>query len=170
MKMKINLSHVASVKGEAYGILATSKDFESDLQPGLPILIKRYGLTGDHFNGKITKIIAKNEKDIIQIHFVAFNAPELIAGTTCEVEIPHIKKLPFKVSLLSLLHLGLEDYIVIKEKSGVYYPKHATIIDQDTESATILVPISKDLPYVARGAILLKPLLTKIISVKGDGP
>jgi hypothetical protein len=170
MENEINLSHVAPVKGEAYGILATSKDFEPDLKPGLPILIKRYGLTGDHFQGKITKIISKNEKDIVQIHFIAFGAPELIAGTTCEVQIPNIKKLPFKVSLLSLLHLGLEDYIVIKEQSGVYYPKHVTIIDQDTESATILVPISMNLPYVARGAILLKPLLTRIISEKVDSP
>jgi hypothetical protein len=72
--------------------------------------------------------------------------------------------------LLSLLHLGLEDYIVLKEGEGTYSPKHATIIDQDSETATILVPFVKGSTYVARGAILLKPLLNKIISAQGLRP
>lgn len=166
----VNLSSIAPEKGSAYGVLATSVDFGPDLKIGQSVVIKRYGLKGDHFQGRIVKILKKREKDILQVHFVSSHAPELIAGTTCEVEIPHIKKLPYKVSLLSLLHVGLEDYIVIKEKDGVYFPKHATIVDQDSETATVLVPISNNLPYVARGAILLKPLLSKIISQPDEKP
>lgn len=166
---EINLYQFPANKGSSYGVLSTSKDFESDLKVGQQVTVKRYGLTGDNFQGRITKISALPGKDVVHVHFIASSAPELIAGTTCEVEIPHIKKLPFRVSLLSLLHLGLEDYIVVKSAEGTYYPKHVTIIDQDSETATILAPISKDLPYVARGAILLKPLLNRIIIEKGDG-
>jgi co-chaperonin GroES (HSP10) len=160
---KVNLSSITPSKGLSYGVVSTSKDFETELKAGQSVLIKRYSLKEDRFQGKIVKILNDSRKDIVQVHFIAFNAPELIAGTTCEVEISHIKKLPYKVSLLSLLHMGLEDYIVVKEKDGIYLPKHATIVDQDAETATILVPVSKDLPYVARGAILLKPLLSKVV-------
>lgn len=164
------MSEIVPSKGMAYGVIATSKDFQSELKVGQALLIKRYGLEGDHFQGKITKVIPMNGLDIVQIHFVAFSAPELIAGTTCEVDITHIKKRPFKVSLLSLLHIGLEDYVVIKESDGAYYPKHATIVDQDAETATILVPFDSEKNYVARGAILLKPLLSQIISQQGTRP
>lgn len=165
---KVEINDFPPEKGHSYGVLSTSGDFLPDLKIGQMVVIKRYGLKDDHFQGRIVKIISKKNKDLVQIHFIAFQAPELIAGTTCEIEVPHIKNLPFKVSLLSLLHIGLEDYIVIKERDGVYFPKHATIIDQNSESATILVPVSKNLPYVARGAILLKPLLSKIIFQSGD--
>lgn len=166
-QQSIKLNEVTPHKGSAYGVLSTSKDFQPDLKVGQNLIIKRYGLTGDRFEGRILKIVNKKDQDIIQIHFIASHAPELIAGTTCEVDVPHIKKFPFKVSLLSLLHLGLEDYIVIKEKTGTYFPKHVTIVGQDAENATILLPISGDSLYVARGAILLKPLLNKIILQNG---
>lgn len=164
---QVKINEVKPSKGSAYGLMSTSRDFAPDLKIGQELTIKRYGLSGDHFQGKIIKLIDFPGKDTIQIHFIA-NAPELIAGTTCEVLVPRIRKLPFKVSLLSLLHLGLEDYIVLKDEEGAYVPKHVTILDQDSEIATILVPLKKETEYVARGAILLKPLLNKIISVSGE--
>lgn len=166
---KIELDEINPVKGYAYGVISTSKDFGPQLKIGQEISIKRYGLDKDHFTAKIHNIRKKGQ-DIIQIYFLATHAVELIAGTTCEVEIAQIRMVPYKVSILSLLHLGLEDYIVIRKSPGVYYPRHATIIDQDSQNATILVPIQTETEYVARGAILLKPLLNQILYPKKDKP
>jgi hypothetical protein len=162
----INLSNIPAQKGLAYGVISTSEDFEEQLKLGQEVLIKRYGLPSDHFIGKITRIVKKGKHDIVQVHFTAQHADELIAGTTCEVQITHIKLAPLKVSLLSLLHLGLEDYIVIKDGPGVYSAKHATILDQDAQTATVILPLGNHLQYVARGAILLKPVLNLILKPK----
>lgn len=163
---QVELKSVSPAKGMAYGIIATSQDFESQIKIGQPVRIKRYGLEGDNFKGTIIRVNKKRGQDIIQVHFLASHAEELIAGTTCEVEISHIKLVPLKVSLMSLLHLGDEDYILIKEKPGVYFPKHVTILDQDSESSTVLVPVDPKLQYIARGSILLKPLLNQIVAPK----
>lgn len=164
---KVDLKSIPPMKGYAYGIIATSKDYESQLKIGQAVNIQRYGLDKDNFIGEILSV-RKKSQDVIQVHFLASNALELIAGTTCEVEISQIKMIPYKVSLLSLLHLGAEDYILIKKGKGVYYPKHATILDQDSTSATVLVPLEAQANYIARGAILLKPLLNQIVAPKKE--
>lgn len=166
----VDLTKVSPLKGLSYGVIQTSKDFVKDLKVGQEVTVRRYGLPEDHFKGRVIKILKFDNQDIIQVHFTVSNAHELIAGSTCEVEIPHIKKTPFKVSLLALLHLGVEDYIVIKDKDGSFYPKHATIIDQNSKDATILLPVSPDESYVGRGSILLKPLLTEILTHSEVGP
>lgn len=160
----LNLTAIRPDKGLAYGVITTSIDFENEMKIGQPLSINRYGLNGDNFHAKILRVMKRTQQDIIQIHFLATNAGELIAGTSCEVTFQDVHFQSYFVSLLSLLHIGLEDYIVVKGKDGGYYPKHVTVIDQDAETAQIIVPVARDLLYVARGAILLKPLLNQIIS------
>lgn len=164
------LNEVKPVKDLVYGVISTSKEYEKNLRIGQELFIERYGIKGDHFVGKIIKLIPLTNQDYIQIHFLAKKAPELIAGTTCEVKISNIKKRAFTVSLLSILHLGLEDYIVIKEADGIYSPKRAVVLEQNSDNATILVNVTSSSKYVARGAILLKPLIDEIIKDKGLVP
>jgi len=160
----IDLSSIKPDKGLAYGVITTSIDFEKETKVGQSLLINRYGLAGDNFHARVIRVVKKAKQDIIQIHFIANHSEELIAGTSCEVTFQEVKFQSYTVSLLSLLHIGLEDYIVVQSKDGGFFPKHVTVIDQDSDVAQIIVPVASNLKYVSRGAILLKPLLNNIIT------
>lgn len=161
-KEKVTPQDLRLSKGSAYGILYTSHDFSDRLKIGQTVTVRRYGIVKDHFIGKIIKLVSREGQDVVQVHF-SVNEDELVPGSSCEIDINEIKINPYKISLLSLLHIGLEDYIVVKTGPGVYEPKHVTILDQDNETATVMLPSQGDIPYIARGAILMKPLLFQIL-------
>jgi hypothetical protein len=164
----VNLAGVKLEKGLSYGITTTSIDLESQIKVGQEVRIKRYELSDDNIRGRILKIVPRKEQDIIQIHFLTTQSVGLIAGTSCEVEILNTQYQPYDVSLLSLLHLGTEDYIVIKSADGTYIPKHVTVIDQNKTTAKVFLPQAPGQEYVSRGAILLKPLLGPMVNSRNE--
>lgn len=160
----VDLSKIKATRGIAYGVLTTSLDFEPKLKVGQHLLVKRYGISKDNFTGKILKLIKRDGQDIVRVHFLVSNAEELIPGTSLEITIEQIKLIPFRVSPLSLLHIGLEDYIVVKIAKDLYTPRHVTVLDQNEKYAVVMLPLEEKVPYVARGAILLKPVLSQILN------
>ena len=160
----VDLSKIKISKGIAYGILTTSLDFEPKLKVGQLLQVKRYGIARDNFSGRILKLVKRDGQDIVRVHFLVSNAEELIPGTSLEITIEQIKLIPFKISPLSLLHIGLEDYIVVKIGEGLYTPRHVTVLDQNEQHAVVMLPLEEKVPYVARGAILLKPVLSQILN------
>jgi hypothetical protein len=158
--------------GEAFGTTIIPSSYIKQIIPGQKLDILRYGLRKNSTRGFVVSIkAAPKEPDSLLVVFAIKNGENWYPGTNCEIEFPLVKSKPLKISKSALLHEGLQEYVfkwVTKDKLGI---RRVTVVGE-TESDVFVLDgdLAVGNTIVGEGAILLKPVLHKLLSQKEGIP
>ena len=149
--------------GTAYGLTVMAYEYVPRIKVGQPIGIIRYGLKGDSIPGEVSQIVPQPEivggADLI---FRLTHSEQWFPGATCSVLFFTLKGHPVTIPMTAPIHEGIQEYVWKEEAPGQFTPRPVSIVDEKMDSASVMGLQPGD-RIVARGAILLKPLLKSML-------
>lgn len=148
--------------GTAYGLTSLGAEYGSRVEPGQAISISRYGLRKAGVTAVIVKIL-RLPGDGADVVFRFTKAQEWFPGTNCEVSFPMLRGRPVRIPTTAPVHEGADEYVWKEEAPGRFSAQAVSIVDA-TPSEVSVLGLSPGDRIVARGAILLKPLLKRLLA------
>lgn len=150
--------------GIAYGLTTLSAEYATRIRSGQRVEIVRYGLRKSNLAGVITRVIPRNGTgDGTNLVFRFTQGQDWFPGTNCEVVFPVLRGRPVKISSTALIHEGIREYVWKEVAPRQFSAQTISVVDANACDVSVLGLQTGD-RIVARGAILLKPLLPKLLS------
>lgn len=149
--------------GTAYGLTALPAETASRVRPGQRLEIARYGLRGSTVPGRVVAVVPRRAGDRADVVFRFENAQEWFPGTSCEVSFPVLAGRPVRIPTTAPVHEGTSEYVWREVSPGRFEARGVSFIDSTPDEASVLGLEPGD-RVVARGAILLKPLLRGVLA------
>jgi len=147
--------------GVAYGLTVLPLEYASRLHAGQPVEILRYGLRSSGASGEIANVIVHSDNADILFRF--YGAQDWFPGTNCEVVFPILRGHPVRIPTTAPVHEGSQEYVWKEVGPNQFEADGISIVDSTPDSVSVLGVHPGD-KIVARGAILLKPLLHSLIT------
>lgn len=151
--------------GVAYGLTSLAAEYAERVEPGQRLKIMRYGLRASDIFGDVVKVIPRQGGDSVDVVFRLSRAQDWFPGTNCEVVFPVLRGRPVRIPTTAPVHIGTQEYVWKEEAPGRFVPQNVSLVDATADDASVLGLKPGD-RIVARGAILLKPLLEPLLAQK----
>jgi cobalt-zinc-cadmium efflux system membrane fusion protein len=153
----------------AIGVVWAPPELLKHIAIGQPIAIGRYGLRRSQMPGTVLSIgdnpmPSPDGTLTVPVLFRLGSGQTWYPGTNCEVEFPIGVGKAFHLPSTAVLHEGSREYVFKELGSGEYAPQSVAIIDESENSAEVLGNLKPSDRIVARGAILLKPILSVLLN------
>jgi hypothetical protein len=149
--------------GTAYGLTRLASEYSTRIKIGQGVEIVRYGLQKPEIPAVITKIIPQPEAaGVIDVVFRFTHAEQWFPGTNCSVAFPVLRGRPVVVPMTAPVHEGILEYVWKEEVPGQFTAHNVSVVDATPENASVMGLQAGD-RIVARGAIMLKPLLKAML-------
>lgn len=155
----------AGAAGTAYGLTALAEEYAPRVQTGQAVEIMRYGLRKPGSAGVIVKILPGKTSDQVDVVFRLTRAQDWFPGTNCEVVFPVLRGHPVRVPTTAPVHVGTREYVWKVVGPGQFAAQSVSLVDATADFVSVLGLVPGD-RIVARGAILLKPLLKPLLARK----
>lgn len=152
--------------GVAYGLTNLPAEYATRIAAGQTLQIARYGLKRGGVSGVIRKVV-RVEGDGINVVFRFQQAQDWFPGTNCEVSFPLLRGRPVRIPTTSAVHEGIQDYVWRETAPGQFEAQLVSMVDATPDDLAVLGLNPGD-RIVARGAILLKPLLAPLLAQRKD--
>lgn len=151
--------------GVAYGLTTLSDEFAGRVGLGQPVEVRRYGLRKAGVMGTVAKVVDRGEPGSRDIVFRFGQAQDWFPGTNCEVVFPVLRGRPVSIPTTAPVHEGSREFVWKQTGPGEFAPEHVSLVEATPDDASVLGLEPGD-HVVARGAILLKPLLKPLLRGK----
>lgn len=149
--------------GISYGITTVNSNYINEIHRGEQVIINRYGVKHNSVTGNVVSIRktdgSENENCVI---FVINHENDLYPGTNCQVEFPLVRRQSVALSPLSMVHEGLNEYVLKEISPGKYKPVKITVVSESTNKIYAIGDLSGHDRVIERGAILLKPVVHQL--------
>lgn len=152
--------------GTAYGVTTLAAEHAAGVEPGQSVAVSRYGLRKAGVPARVVKVLRRSG-DGADVVFRFGGAQEWFPGTNCEISFPALRGRPVRVPTTAPVHEGVREYVWTETAPGRFAAREVSLVDATPTEAFVLGLEPGD-RVVARGAILLKPLL-KAALARGKG-
>jgi hypothetical protein len=150
-------------EGEAYAMAELPSDYAGQVAPGGAVSVSLYGMRAHAGAARVFSVLpSPGDADWMRVVLKIRPGKEWYPGTNCEVAFP-LRGSPALIPTTALLHEGSDEYLLQRTGPGSFQPRRIIILDTQGFQALILGPVTAGTPIVARGAILLKPYLHRIL-------
>jgi len=158
-----------AVEGEAYGMAELPSDYTGQISRGEEVTVALYGLRSHSGPGRVVSVLpSPRDPDWVRVVLRVGPGQEWYPGNNCEVAFP-LNGSPALIPTTALLHEGSDEYVLQRTGSNSFYPHRIIILDTEGPNALIMGPVTAGTAIVARGAILLKPYLHRILRARQAG-
>ena len=152
------------VPGTAYGLATLPVELAVRVKAGQRLEIARYGLEKPRVPGRVVRIVARpGGEDRADVVFRFENAQDWFPGTNCEASFPFLTGRPVRIPTTAPIHEGTAEYVWKEVAPGRFEARSVSFVDSSPEEADVLGLKPGD-RIAARGAILLKPLLRRVLA------
>ena len=154
--------------GTAYGLTALAAEYAPRVNVGQRIAVMRYGLKRASVTGVIARVVRRPEAgDRVDVVFRFAPAQDWFPGTNCEVAFPVLAGRPVRIPMTAPVHEGTQEFVWKEVAPGQFEARNISLVEETPDEASVLGLNPGD-RIVARGAILLKPLLKPLLAQKKD--
>ena len=161
--VKLNAKDAA---GTAYGLTTIAAEYAARVEAGQRLEIMRYGLKRSNVSGRVVRIIRRPEAgDRADVVFRFTNAQDWFPGTNCEVSFPVLTGHPVRIPTTAPIHEGTQEYVWKEVAPAQFTAQNVSMVDATPDEVSVLGLHPGD-RIVGRGAILLKPLLKRLLAQK----
>lgn len=151
--------------GTAYGVTNLAAEYAARVEVGQTIEIARYGLKKSRVPAEIVRVLHR-PGDGADVVFRFEQAQDWFPGTNCEIAFPMLRGRPVRIPTTAPVHEGTQEYVWKQVAPGEFAAQDVSVVDATPDAAAVLGLEPGD-RIVARGAILLKPLLKPLLARKG---
>jgi hypothetical protein len=161
--------------GDAYGVVSLPEEYLPQLKAYERVDISRYGLLASKTRATVISIQQAKFQGLpitgqpIQVVIKIQNGQDWYPGTNCVVFFPMLGSQPFLIPSTALLHEGRQEFLLQEVAKGQYFPQPVYVLDTLGDSVLVIGKLMPGENIVSRGAILLKPLLHKLLRIHGLG-
>jgi hypothetical protein len=158
--------------GDAYGVVTLPGEYLGQVKPYETVEISRYGLLATHIAATVVSIQRPKHNGMVitgepfQMVFKMQNGQDWYPGTNCVVFFHMLGSKPLLVPATALLHEGRQEYLLLQLGKGQYIPVAVYVLDTLGDQVLVIGKIKPGQNIVARGAILMKPQLHKLLRTK----
>jgi len=169
-------SHTPAQVGDAYGMVSLPQEYLGQLKPFEQVEISRYGLLASKTTATVLSIQQDKLNGLLimgkplQVVFKIPHGQDWYPGTNCVVFFPTLGSKPLLVPSTALLHEGRQEYLLVEIGKGQYFPIPIYVLDTLDDSVLVIGKIKAGQAIVSRGAILLKPIVHRLLRTQGNSP
>ncbi|HEX4048652.1 MAG TPA: hypothetical protein VH309_12485 [Elusimicrobiota bacterium] len=150
--------------GTAYGLTTLPAESAASLRPGQRLEISRYGLKDARVPGRVVRVVpSRAGGDRADVVFRFERAQDWFPGTSCEVSFPVLAGRPVRIPTTAPVHEGASEYVWKESSPGRFEARSVSFVDSTPDEVAVLGLEPGD-RIVASGAILLKPLLRRVLA------
>jgi len=153
--------------GTAYGVTSIAAELAKQIHLGQQVRIKHYRVSETGWGATIVRVVPNVDSGTADVVFRVSDGGDLYPGTTCEVRFPLLQAKALKVPATALVHEGLDEYIWQVISPSEFKLEKVTAVEGSSDDVLISSGVLEKSKIVGRGAILLKPLIRKILVDKG---
>lgn len=147
-----------------------SQEFSNDFREGQKIILHDDAMSSTKISGTILKVQKFAGTDLVEI-FILSQLPtkKTVLLDYYWAELSHVNQDVFQIPSKSILYISNEEYVIQKKDNQIYIPRHVSVVKQENTSASVFGGFQAGDEIVSEGAILLKPLVEKLILSTYEG-
>lgn len=149
--------------GDVLGMADIPASYARKISVGGQVLVGRYGMSQSAEKAKVVFMAVPRRGRVVPILFWLRDTLGWLPGSNCEVLFPVMRHEHMKVPAKALLHEGMHEYVLEQTGPGRFVPRMVIVGNEDSGQMDIVAGLQPGACVVGRGAILLKPFLSRIL-------
>lgn len=152
----------------AYGLTSLAAEDAAGVARGQVVEIRRYGSRQGSVSGSVVRLVRRAGGDSVGVLFRFVRAQDWFPGTNCEIDFPSLRGHPVRIPTTAPVHEETREYVWKEVAPAQFAAQSVSVVDASPTEVAVL-GLSPGDRIVGRGAILLKPLLKRVLATKGGG-